>query len=697
MAKAKRLPDGYDDEATFLQEARERFQQGVDFDRLNRDAGMDDLRFLAGDQWDDYAKLARANRPMLTVNRLPQFVAQVVGDIRINRPSIKVRPAEDADKDLADIREGLIRGIERQNDAQGVYAAAGENQVACGIGNFAVSLKYANDDGFDRDIAIENIPNPFAVVWDPLSTERTGRDAEWCFVGDMVPRKAFLKQWKDELPSDLEVPQTDVGGWYTGDEVRITSYWLMCEQPAIYARLQNGSTVEVVEEGEGYALAKRKGGQVTPKPLPWPIATDDDGVLMVRKGRRRYACLYVITGTAILAGPYEFPIDRVPVFRARGWEVNVGDKRVRFGLVRFAKDPQRLLNYWRSINAEMLALAPKGKWLLHESQEGGQDAFRDAVQSDDPILSWSGSTAPAYVPPPALNSAVLQEVQMNAQDMKDVTGLHDASLGAKSNETSGKAIEARQREGDVANYIYPDNLKAAIGECGRVVDQLIPTVFDTARTVRIVGEDEATKVQRINDPNDPQSIDINRGKYDVVIETGPSYSTKRVEAAESMLAFFQANPAAAQVAGDLFAKAQDWPTADELAERLKRALPPQITQSDDEDLTPEQQQEKAAQAQQAQQAQAMQQQAAHLQLEETAAKTEKAKADAKKARADALKAEAEAVQTQLEMATGETAKVMEVVFGPGAAEHFLQAFEQYMAGKAAANDVPGPEGGQEAA
>lgn len=608
---AYKLPEGYKDEDEFIKEARERFQQGVDFDRENRDQGLEDLKFLAGEQWDADAKTARAGRPMLTINTLPQNVAQVVGDIRINRPAIKVRPAEEGDKDLAEIREGLIRAIERESDAQGVYAQVGTNQVACGIGNFRIGLKYAADDGFDRDITIENIPNAFSVVWDPMSTERTGKDASYCFVSDQMPSKTFKKLYKTDQCSELEVPLHDTQGWYTTDTVRVTEYWVIKHTPTELALLQGGQVVPV--------------DQVPPGVKP----------VKTRKVSRRSACMYLISGKEILDGPYELPIDRIPIIRVPGWEVNVGEKRVRWGLVRFARDPQRLKNYWRSISAEMLALAPKGKWLLHETQDGNQDAFRDAHNADDPVLTWSGQVKPEYIAPPTLNTAVLQESALNAQDIKDVTGQHDASLGAKSNETSGKAIMARQREGDVATYIYPDNLHAGIGEGGRVINQLIPIVFDTARQIRTVGEDETTKVQHINDPNNPDSIDINRGKYDVVVETGPSYSTKRVEAAESMMQFVQAVPAAAQVAGDLIAKVQDWPMAEQIGERLQKMLPPNILAKDPKEMTPEEQQAAQSQQQQHAQQQQMAMQVGQAQLSEAQAKARLTEAQAMKAFADA--------------------------------------------------------------
>jgi hypothetical protein len=631
-----KAPEGYKDEAEFIQEVRELFQQGVDYDRENREEAEEDLKFLAGDQWDDDARKARAGKPMLTINDLPQKIAQIVGDMRINKPAIRVRPAEDADKDLADIREGLIRAIERDSDAQGVYISTGESQVACGIGNFRISLRHADHAGFERDIRFEGIADPFGVVWDPFSTERTGKDAEWCFVQDFMRRKVFEKTWGSELPAELEVPKNDTGGWFTRDEVRIVEFWRMDQEKAAYARLETGATVEIEIDPKNPGtplMVQRRGKGKKLVPLPAPVALDE-GEPMIREGVRKYACMYLVTGHAILSGPHELPVPRLPIFRARGWVVNVREKPVRFGLVRFARDSYRLRNYWRSKSAEMLALAGNGKWLLHEQTEGDQDQFREAHNNDDPVLTWSGQVEPKFVGPPTLNSAVLQESQICTQDIKDTTGLHDASLGIASNETSGKAIQARQREGDVASYIYHDNLNAAISEAGVVANALIPVCYDTARTIRTVGEDETTKVQRINDPLNPDSVDLNRGRYDIVVETGPSYSTRRIEAAESMMQFVQAVPTAAAAAGDLIAKNMDWPGADMIAERLKKALPPNLTEGEEE-LTPEQAEQRQMAKQQQAEQQAVQQQAMQLDMAEKDAKVKLSQAQAMKAMREA--------------------------------------------------------------
>jgi hypothetical protein len=612
MADAYQTEEFNEDE--FLAEVRKRFSEGATADRENREAGYDDLNFLAGHQWDDGVEEQRRllGRPCLTINRLPQFVAQVVGDVRLNRPGIKVRPVEDADVDLAEVREGLIRSIENQSRAHAVYVKAATDQVSCGLGAFRVDIDYADADGFDRDLFIRPEQDPLALVWDPLSTDPTGADAKWCFAPVEMAREEFEKAYPDNVPSDL-VASTMIDDWISSDTVRVTEYWVMKENPVILSLMPDGSTVE----GEA------------------------EGAVRTRKSVRKVACFYLLAGHAVLEGPIEWPINRVPIIRAEGWVIQIARKRERFGLLRFAKDPQRLQNYWRSVSAETLALAPRSQWLAsRDSLKGVEDDFRDAARAGDPLLIYTGQNAPQRMDPPPIPVALLQQAQMTEDDMKAVTGLHDASLGQRSNETSGRAILARQKEGDVATFIYHDNLKLAIAEAGRLLNDLIPLVYDTARTVRVLGIDEAPKVVRLNDPANPASIDIARGKYDVVVETGPSYSTRRVESAEAMTAFIQAVPQAAQVAGDLIAKAQDWPDAEAIAARLRKAMPPQLTEDPDNPEPPN-----PAMQQQAQ----MAQQAAMNEMGEAQAKTRQAVANADKAEAEAMKAQLELQQMQFAM------------------------------------------------
>mgnify|MGYP000544140305 CR=1 FL=1 len=626
-AKPDFIPEGYDSVDAFLLEMRERFDEADQADRLNREMGMEDLEFLAGNQWDPKVKAQRDRKklPSLTINTLPQYVGQIVGDIRINRPSIRVRPAEDGDKKVAEVRQGLIRFIENQSNAQQVYALAGEDQVGGGLGHFRVSLEWAKDDSFDRDLKIKHVPNPFAVVWDPMSIDPTGADARYCFVVEDVDRATFEKSYPDAVPSTLEVTGI-TAAWAGRDTVKLAEYWVMKPKEATIAlTLRPPATQPSIEDITG------KEAEAQPFIVPDPA-----GRPRMRKTQRWVACMYLTNGLTLLEeNAYELPISRLPIFKVSGREVRAGTKRYRFGIVRFAKDPARFKNLWRSSAAQWLAQAPRTQWLVNTADEEEQQTIADAAKTGQSVIGYTGQNPPLRMDPPSAPSALLQQAEMSDQDIKDVTGLHDASLGMTSNETSGKAILAREKQGDVATFMYHDNLHSAIRECGKVLDELIPVVFDRARTVVVLGEDGNSTPTRVNDPQAEEPIDLKVGKYDVVLEVGPSYSTKRAEAAESMAEFARNNPNVIAVAGDLFAKAQDWPMADTIAERLKRALPPGVADDDEEDMTPEQQQVKAQAAQQAQQQQAMQQEAAMVTLEEGKAKVRLTNAQAAKMMAEA--------------------------------------------------------------
>jgi hypothetical protein len=370
----------------------------------------------------------------------------------------------------------------------------------------------------------------------------------------------------------------------------------------------------------------------------------------------RYAQMHLVTGHKILAGPYEWKMTRLPVVRMSGRVVVVGERRVRYGLVRFMKDAVRLRNFWRSMAAEQLGYAPKAQWIAPESAvEGREDAFRKAHLTRDPLLIYNDDALvpPQRVEPPQAQMALLNEAQVNAQDMKDITGIHDASLGIKSNETSGRAIMARQREGDVASITYYDNGNAAILEAGDIINQLISQIYDGTRIVRVIGNDEQTKLVKINDPMDPDSPNLAVGKYDVTITTGASYTTRRVEAAEAMMEAVQVYPQMMEIAGDLVAKAQDWPGAEELAERLRKTIPPQLLNEKDKAEMGEQGPDAQALMQQQalvqEQMQKMGQELQKLQ-EENVKLSLKAEIEARKLEIDEFKAETERLKTMGELA-----------------------------------------------
>lgn len=555
------IPEGFDTVEDFLTDMREEYQLDADYDRENRRQALDDKQFAAGEQWDPVVLQQRTGLPCLVINSVPQFTAQLVGDWRENKKGIKVVPHEDNDTDVSDVRADLIRAIENTSRASRVYDSAFESMVQCGDGAFRVSVEYARNDVFDQDIFIRPIDDALSVVWDRLSIDPTGRDANHVFVDDIMPKKEFNRKWPDSDPSTLsDVYKLNLYnyGWLEERGVKVTEYWRLVERERLLCLFANGS-IRYIDSDNMESLIAENGAPTRTRVAPCT-----------------YAQMHLVTGFKILAGPFEYQLDRLPIIRMVGRVVNIGGRRVRYGLVRFMKDPVRLKNFWRSVAAEQLGYAPKAQWIATQSAvEGREDDLRKAHLTRDSLIVVNDEAIIGQnlqrLDPPVPQAALLNEAQVNAQDMKDVTGIHDASLGVKSNETSGRAINARQREGDIASLTFYDNGNASILEGGDVINQLISQIYDGTRVIRTIGEDEAVKFMRINDPMDPMSPDLSIGKYDVALTTGASYTTRRVEAGQAMMEAIQVWPQLMVVAGPEIVKAQDWPGADKIAEKLEEA------------------------------------------------------------------------------------------------------------------------------
>lgn len=660
-ARKPKPPDDFEDAEEFLRYVRTLYHEDYEAEQGNRQEAIEDQRFMAGRQWPDgvLEKRRRAGKPALTINRLPAFVAQLVGNRRLSETGIKVIPDSGGDRRVAQVREGLIRSIQKWSGAQYAFDKAFEQQVICGIGNFQVHLDYAHDDVFEQDIRIAAIPNPLAVLWDRSSVDPTGADAEHVFVFDTLPQREFKRRYPDASGGDWDADLSR-GTVDEGETVQIASFWRMRSRARILALFVDGTTHDVtdlpVEEWQD------------------AVMTSGEGLPIVREVQRRYAQMYLLSANSILEGPYELPISRVPVFKVAGWEMFVEGERYRWGLIRFLRDPMRLHNYWRSTIAEKLVGAPKAKWIAaNTSVEGREKEWRESHLSDDPLLIYNAESGapPVPAPPLPLEQALVQEAGLAVQDIRDVANIHEASLGIPSNEVSGAAITARQRVGELGSVIYHDHLNLAIEEAGKVINDLIPFVYDTRRTVKTLGPDMLTEQEvTINAGAEfPDSVDVTLGKYRVTVTTGPSYTTRRVEAREEMMAMVNAMPQVMGIAADKIVEAQDWPGAEDIARRLRTQLPPGMLSSDDMDEAQLQQQQAAAQ--EAQQQQQIQQQAMMLefqakqlenaklemqiqqmqaQVQEALARAEEAAARAEQARASAAKSIADIDQNEVDSA-----------------------------------------------
>lgn len=551
-----------DDLAEAHRLALKRYHRAAEYDEDNRDAAYDDLEFMIGEQWSEEDRRAREGRPCLTINYVRQFVKQVAGDIRMSKPGINVLPVDSgADVQVADILSGLIRNIEASSDAKAAYAAAVDSQVAAGVGHWRVSWDYAEHDGFSQELRIEPIEDGVGVLWDPAAKRLTRSDARFCFVPYEMERDDFKEAYPDAAVAPLDDDQAVKSAWF-GDRYRVAEYW--CKKPYVrkLALLDDGSTTDADAIPPGRIAVK---------------VDERESYRVVR---------YIMSGAEIIDGPMEIPGQYIPIIPVIGEEVRAQGRTYRSGLIRFAKDPQRRFNYWASAQTEAVALQPKAPWLVtSENIAEYQDVWHQANLKNLPFLPYTpdagnGGAPPQRATPPVASAGIAEGLALAAEDMKRVTGIYDASLGARSNETSGKAILARQREGDVANFVYLDNFARAIRHTADVLIGLIPHFYDTARIVRIMGEDGAIQTAEINKPTIADGAatvlnDLSVGRYDVAVEAGSSYASRRQEAAEGMMQFMQAVPAVAPMMLPDLAKMQDWPDADKLAEKLAAMSAPQ--------------------------------------------------------------------------------------------------------------------------
>lgn len=579
-------------EADFQAECRRRFNIAVESVSDNRAAQLDDLKFAAGSpdngwQWPEAVRQARLNdpngsRPVLTINKLPQHIKLVTNEQRQNRPAIKVLPVDDnGDPEVAEVLNGIIRHIEVSSNADVAYDTACENQVTIGEGYWRVLTDYCDDESFDQDLIIAPIRNSFSVYLDPngLIQDSTGAKCKWGFITEDLSLDEFKKLYPDAKgASDWQQMGTgdDVRVWFEDDTVRIAEYFYFEEEDKALYLWPDGSISD--DKSIGTPVSSRT---VTHKNLKW---CKTNGFEVLEK--------------------QDLPGKYLPIIRVAGNEYDVEGKIIVSGIVRNAKDPQRMVNYWTSQEAEMLALAPKAPFIGAAGQfEGYEDKWRKANTVNYAYLEYNpldinGTSVPPpqRQAPPLPPAGIINAKLGSADDLQATVGQYNPSLGAEAKEKSGKAIQARQRQADVGTFHYIDNLSRGIRQLGTVILDLIPKYYDTARIARIIGENGEPDHARL-DPKMPKAVNqvqdstgaIQKiynptvGKYDVVVTVGPSYTTKRVEAAEAMGTLVSENPALWGVIGDLIVKNMDWPGADEMAKRIRKTIPPNLLEGEDED------------------------------------------------------------------------------------------------------------------
>lgn len=585
-----------------LKEDLEAFKLASDAEKDQREAMLDDLKFVKlGEQWPQEVieKRAKEGRPCLTINRLPAFAKQVTNDARQNRPAIKTHPIGDkADKETAEILQGLIRNIEYSSNADVAYDTGLDFAVNCGIGYWTINLAYADADTFDKDIRIERVSNPFSVYGDPASTAADSSDWNRAYVTDKLTEKEFKKRYKDASKANFEADDSRDSDWYEEEMIRIAEVWVREKKAVKLLKLTDGSLMMEPEYLKLKEILDAR--QIT-------VEGDRPSEMFVVSQR-------IISGADILE-ENDWPGKYIPIVPCYGDEVCIEGKRSWQSLFHFAKDAQRNYNYWRTATTELIALAPKTPFIGPAGAFDDDANWNTANTDSHPYLTYKGAVRPERQPFAGPPAGALQEALNASDDLKNIMGLHDASLGAQSNETSGRAIMARQREGDVATFNFIDNQNRAIRHTGRILVDLIPKVYDVPRIIRVIKEDGSNYSVPVNQPIiekplqpnedgsppqpgqppqyqpvDPEqeaevqglikTFDLAAGKYDVTCESGPSFTTRREEASQQMAEFIRSVPNIPPKAIGMLVKNLDWPGADDFAKAISGDKDPQVQQAE---------------------------------------------------------------------------------------------------------------------
>jgi hypothetical protein len=579
-----------------LQRAKARFRKAMEADDNDRQEALLDLRFYVGQQWDDGVKNERFNagRPMLTIDRIRPIVMMVANEFRQQRPAVQVNPVgSGADIKVAEIEEGIVRHIETASEAEVAYDFADEMMIVTGRGSFRFITEYVDDldengyPSFNQEIRVKKILNPFSVYWDPSAVEPDKSDALYCFITEDIDRDEFQALYpKASLTSMSSFRATgDEQVWFPeGNKIRLAEYFEV-KNDSREAHLMMDGTVRWADE-------------VGP----------DEPIKTTRTVSGRTIQWQKLSGVEILEEA-KIPGDQIPVVTMLGHEYVVQDKRISMGLVRTMRDAQRMYNIARSGAVECVLLAPRAPWVVWEGQtENHEMEWKWANIRNMPYLTVRPVAGPdgSLLPPPTRNTweaPIMSMTQLMAQadnDIKATSGIYDASLGNKNdNDRSGKAIEALQQQGSTATFSYSDNAARAIRQAGRIMVGMIPEVYDAPRIVRIMKPDGTAQMMPVNQhfqlvpgkdgtfehklleaelPGVSKIFDLRTGKYDVTVQMGASFQTKRQEAFNLLIDLAKAFPQIMQVAGDIITANWDAPFAQELSERLKALLPPAIQQ-----------------------------------------------------------------------------------------------------------------------
>lgn len=559
------------------EEALDRFGIVESAEKSERQESVEDIRFAqtVDGQWDDIAKKARTGRPRYTLNQIAAAIDTIVGDQRQNEISPDVL-ALTADAKEAETYEGIIRNIEAQSSAKNIYDSAFDEALNGGYGGWRIITKFNENDIFDQDILLEPIRSATTSLWfDQDAKQYDKRDAMFAFLTWDMSLEAFKRKYPKATVNDFnqkKYTQGTCSTWFKGETIRLAEYWRKIPVKRELGLLNDGRVVDLKEFA----------------PIIDEQAALGIEVVKTRTVDAHKVQRYIMNGAEILEGPEEWAGKYIPLIPLFGKVNYIEGKTYVRGLVRFAKDAQRIYNYIRSFIVETTALTPKDPYWITATQAKGYTDQLGRMAVDNPPFQLYNADIDAPGPPsrsgaPQIQQAMIEQAQSASLDITKTlgvtSGVAQPMAGTDLDMRSGKAIEAQARRGDSGAFVFSDNLVKSIEYSAIVLVDLIPRIYDTARVIRIIQPDGEVEVKPINQVQVDQQTgaevivtDLTAGKYDVTASSGPMFATQREKAAETLQNLAINNPVFAEVTPDLIAKSLDTPMSDELHKRIRKQM-----------------------------------------------------------------------------------------------------------------------------
>ncbi len=614
-----------------IAEARERWQRCDEHEEKQRKRILAAKEFRAGNQWDPDILAARQGKnaiqgvaaeppkPCLTMDRLSQPVRQVSNQIKTSNFSISVTPnGHGADDDTAAIIKGFLRRTQNKAKDEKPIEWAAEDAIVGGLGWFRLRTDYVDsnpdpDAGievFDQEPVIERIPNNLSVYDDPSAVKPTRIDSLYRFITEDIAKEEFKKRWPwaDTRGLDDFMASGDkkMASWVTQDIIRIAEYWRVTHEYELWVALADGSTRQLP-----YKHGKER----------LKVPDDVDGVQVEA---HRVIPRPKVEGKKINAIQVleELPWTGswIPTIPILGEEMNVDGDIILRGMISEAMDAQRMVNWTYSEGISILSLATKSDmmvpadavanyadiWKTRNTQNHGYMPYdqydASGRQLNEPVRTQGE---------PANLQAAVEMMRISEDGIKAITGYYDSGLGATDNRTlSGRAKQAEIQQSELGAANYGAGVMMALVCLDNMIVEILPKITRPGQVLHILGADDKTDKVIVGQhfkkeggevipltPEEAQSLgpgvaqffDPGKGRYAITAKIEKGSATKREEGAAALGELIpHLPPEMAAVATPDYVEQLDFEGSHGIAEKLRRALPPQLQDKPEDGSIPPQ-------------------------------------------------------------------------------------------------------------